>query len=564
MVLPMPSPFKHPKTGVYWLRARVPADLRSKARGQVVAVTIAGQAYPYKIGDELKVSLRTKQPAEAKAEALSVVPQFDAIWRGLREAPQRLSLKSMVAIAGGAYRRMVGRHEENPGPPEPLGFIGDFLEFVMEQAETDPALAKEALEGLAKYLNVDLPTGSELSPELLALIQQHTPRVTDEDKLPLLKHTVEAQLAALGRLRQNAEGDFSPDEYVKRFPSADWRPAATVGPVPARVTLTQLVDAWATRLKKPKPQTEKRYRGVVKDFIAYLGHEDAEKVTDMDLVRWHRDLVEAGQVTHDTFIKTYKAAIGTIFKYGASALGGKVVSTNPAAGLQLEGVKKVINRDKLFTADEATTILRATLRAEGASRKFAAYNTLAQRWVPWICAYTGARPGEICQLRGQDFVEVDGIKCVALLPDAGTIKTGQFRVVPLHPHLLEQGIWEALTKAGKGPLFYNPALASETPWVQTVQMLGEWVRDTAGVKDPDLSPNHAWRHWFRTKALTAGIPPQYISAFCGWAPGDQSQRYGKIEVPALKRELDKLPTIRLDGKTEAHAGARDQDKENDE
>jgi integrase len=69
-----------------------------------------------------------------------------------------------------------------------------------------------------------------------------------------------------------------------------------------------------------------------------------------------------------------------------------------------------------------------------ASTGFGPYNRAAQRWVPWLAAYTGARPGELCQLRGEDFKEVDGIKCVALLPDAGTIKTRKYRYVPLHPH----------------------------------------------------------------------------------------------------------------------------------
>jgi hypothetical protein len=49
-VLPMPSPFKHPKTGVYWLRLRVPADLQAAVGKK-----------------EIKRSLKTKDPAAAKA-----------------------------------------------------------------------------------------------------------------------------------------------------------------------------------------------------------------------------------------------------------------------------------------------------------------------------------------------------------------------------------------------------------------------------------------------------------------------------------------------------------------
>lgn len=34
---------------------------------------------------------------------------------------------------------------------------------------------------------------------------------------------------------------------------------------------------------------------------------------------------------------------------------------------------------------------------------------LARRWVPWLCAYTGARVNEMTQLRGQDVQQIEGI-----------------------------------------------------------------------------------------------------------------------------------------------------------
>ena len=49
MTLMSARPWKHPKTGVYWYRRRIPADL----------IDIVGR------GEE-KFSLRTKDPAEAK------------------------------------------------------------------------------------------------------------------------------------------------------------------------------------------------------------------------------------------------------------------------------------------------------------------------------------------------------------------------------------------------------------------------------------------------------------------------------------------------------------------
>lgn len=66
MVLSMPSPYKHPATGVYWLRQRVPARLSAIAKGLMVTVTAEGMPSSITLGAEIKVSLRTKDPIEAK------------------------------------------------------------------------------------------------------------------------------------------------------------------------------------------------------------------------------------------------------------------------------------------------------------------------------------------------------------------------------------------------------------------------------------------------------------------------------------------------------------------
>jgi hypothetical protein len=43
MRLAAPGPWKHPKTGAYYLRQRVPTDLTHKAKGKVVAVPVVAR-----------------------------------------------------------------------------------------------------------------------------------------------------------------------------------------------------------------------------------------------------------------------------------------------------------------------------------------------------------------------------------------------------------------------------------------------------------------------------------------------------------------------------------------
>ena len=63
-------------------------------------------------------------------------------------------------------------------------------------------------------------------------------------------------------------------------------------------------------------------------------------------------------------------------------------------------------------------------------------------WIPLIGLYTGMRLEEICQLYVSDLKQIDGIWCLDVLeeeenPDK-SIKTGESRLVPLHPFLVKE------------------------------------------------------------------------------------------------------------------------------
>src|SRR5262249_26261003 len=153
-----------------------------------------------------------------------------------------------------------------------------------------------------------------------------------------------------------------------------------------------------------------------------------------------------------------------------------------------------------FLPDEWRVILQAASAIKSTTKP----DDAAKRWVPWLCAYTGARPGEITQLRSADVIERDGVPALRLTPEAGTVKSGETRVVPLHDHIVAQGFLK-FAKARKGPLFYKPRTAAtevdptkqkKPAYAQVRQRVAAWVREL-GVDDPNLSPVHAWRHTFK-------------------------------------------------------------------
>jgi integrase len=175
-------------------------------------------------------------------------------------------------------------------------------------------------------------------------------------------------------------------------------------------------------------------------------------------------------------------------------------------------------REKGFEMTEATTILAATLRPP--SGKISVEMAAARRWVPWICAYSGARVNEITPLTGRDFIIRDGIPMMRVR--AETNKTRKSRMVPLHGHLIEQGLLAYAKSRGARPLFYDPARSrggsDANPHYKKVgERIAEWVR-SLGI-DPRVAPNHGWRHRFTSVARFVAMPEDVRHVIQGHAGG---------------------------------------------
>jgi integrase len=159
-------------------------------------------------------------------------------------------------------------------------------------------------------------------------------------------------------------------------------------------------------------------------------------VTTRDLIRWRehlRTLTGRGgkPLSAKTINGSYLAAANVTFAYGVNQL---LIDRNPMTDVQaVRSERKVKLRERDFTNAERKAILRAALA--GASGRVSEHRRLAVRWVPWLCAYTGARVNEITQLRAEDVKQIDGVWSIHITPEAGGVKTDQARTVPIHEHL---------------------------------------------------------------------------------------------------------------------------------
>ena len=307
--------------------------------------------------------------------------------------------------------------------------------------------------------------------------------------------------------------------------------------------------------------TRKRWRPLLLRLCEYLRRDDLSGVSSDEARSWRDHLLESG--VHGSVLS--RATVGDAYLAAARAFftwahDERRVTSNPFSGVSVRASKDTLSEPrapKSFSKEEATLILTETLRPADprVSPKFAA----ARRWVPWICAYTGARVNEITQLRRQDVfaVVVDAattIWVMRITPDAGTVKTRKARDIPLHPHLIEQGVLDYVQSVKAGPLFYNgsqPGTTANPAYRKTGDMLAAWVR-AIGV-DRDVAPNHGWRHGFITIARSVRLPEPTSDHICGHAPRTVGEGYGEFKILPLWEDVARLPRYEVQLPSEPRA-----------
>jgi integrase len=339
---------------------------------------------------------------------------------------------------------------------------------------------------------------------------------------------------ALRLLIKRAQRDWTQDTYPLQFPKFDEGRDAGHGP-------WKLFELWI-EAAKPAASTVDRWRGVLLQLDADFTGRSAGSITPDDAQEWTDKLITSER-SAATVSDVWVVAARTVWGW---ALKRKYVTQNPFTTVRVTVPRKKRTRGKTFTPVEVQTILGAASAITDTRNASAA----ARRWVPWLCAYTGARVGEITQLRGEDVREEEGVWAIDINPKAGTVKTGEARLVPLHEHLIAQGFLSFATARGKGPFFYNEVKGTpradvatnptKPRYVKAREHLATWVRGL-GVTDKEIRPNHAWRHTFQRIADSVGIPEKMSDYITGHTPVNVGRGYGAPEVADMAEALKKFP-----------------------
>lgn len=402
-----------------------------------------------------------------------------------------------------------------------------------------------------------IPLGQHLrlrfGPEVAAFLDRHDLHLVGDIYESFIRAFVKAKEDAETALLRKAKGVYGPDPEREKF-----APAEVLKPNGGKVPALATFDAYAEDAGLA-PKTKSAWRSKIRDLIAFVGHDDLARLTRKEVLAWKEKLqteiiperkrkrkaksaaadkpAEPRTRDRKTIRNVYLAALRATLNF---AVNREDLTTNVAKGIVVKVKKKKKQREKGFTADEARRILTASLEPQ--PKALSAEMAAARRWVPWICAYTGARVNEITQLTPGDFGIEEGFNFIRL--DATATKTGDYRKVPLHEHLLEQGLLEYVRSRGGRPLFYEPKRSrggNGLHFRKVGERLAEWVRDTVGITDKDVQPNHGWRHRFSSLARAVDMHVDVQNIIQGHVGERTASDYGDAWVSTAYREISKLP-----------------------
>lgn len=524
----MLEPWKNPRSRKYWFRRRIPKRFRHFFGGRA----------------EIKISLGTTDYDDAFLLCQEENVRLERAWRRnvLGRPPDQLTQEQISALAGLVFDETVAAQRANPGRP---------LDREKSLRELQARQRRDwNLVPLGQHLRL------RFGAEVAAFLEKHDLYLVGDIYESFIRAFVKAKEDAETALLRKANGGYGPDPEREKFASAE-----VLKPNGGRVPALATFDAYAEDAGLA-PKTKSAWRSKIRDLIAFVGHDDLAKLTRKDVLAWKEKLqtdilpqrtskrtkgksvpsaddkaAEPRTRDRKTIRNVYLAALRATLNF---AVDREDLTTNVAKGIVVKVKKKRKQREKGFTADEARRILTASLEPQ--PKALSAEMAAARRWVPWICAYTGARVNEITQLTPADFGIEEGFDYIRL--DATATKTGDYRKVPLHEHLLDQGLLDYVKSRKGRPLFYEPKRSrggDGKHFRKVGERLAEWVRDPVGVTDKDVQPNHGWRHRFSSLARAVDMHVDVQNIIQGHVGERTASDYGDAWVSTAHREISKLP-----------------------
>lgn len=412
----MPTPWRHPKHGTYYLKKRVPQAIK----------------HLWTDADPVQVSLHTKKEGEAHdricAAWLELKRKFEELEKkAARQAPlSEAVIPHLLAewlhdsLAQDEQQRIIGLIPRAPGKPNPgYAELRDALAEGYESGKHPEFLVREA----AWLLN---QKGIVFDPRSYAFAKL---------------------LDGLSPL------------YCRYLNTLGAREEGTRVPTPARpktvVLISQLYEKFKAQRtgeklwKDPETQDKREYGPIVREFISVVGDKPVHTLTLDDAQAYYEHTIGREDISLGTK-KRNLTRIKSVLLYGKDRHHAPDI-TGP---LEIKtAYTKTHQSYERFTRSDLAALFHSDAYEKGTFRKSSMF------WLPILGLYTGARIDEIASLLVTEIEKKGDIWCYYMSSkEANGGGKNEFapRWVPIHPKVLAAGFidfWQTVKAEGHKRLF---------------------------------------------------------------------------------------------------------------
>ncbi len=323
-------------------------------------------------------------------------------------------------------------------------------------------------------------------------------------------------------------------------------------PVQTEVYLTKIHQHW----KESKARSDDTIGAclrAVKLYEEFTGNLPIGKLTRTDGERFSQWLVHPDRKTASKTARDRLIWVKSLLQFAAQDLG--LLTRNPWSGIEIDF--QTTNKRRPWTDGELTLFFEQPLHQSYQLPKDRKAGADAAYWIPLLGLYTGARVGELAQLRVSDIrTEVDvPMLSITNEGEGQRVKTkAGLRDVPIHSELIRLGFLEYVAAAKRnssGNLWPDLPTREGKPGGYFSHWFGIYRRELGFGKAPDF---HCFRHTVRTQMAEAGIPEAVIDTLVGHevggsvgakvythrAPGTLLEAIEVLQHPALMLALPKV------------------------
>lgn len=438
--------------GVFYFRRSVPQDLRLKINQS-----------------EIIVSLCTRERQEARRRSILCINVTNRLFREMRMSGVKTLDPDFKARVRKALKQF--EHESTQS--------NESLAFATGTAAT-PETLTALLQGLDTYLANTPPSqvleeGGDIAGFLQSM--RSLPELQDIGSSDPKAAQAFIQREFLKRFRATVENTLRLHTDPSYEPADDLPTSAlSAGALPPIVTqprdTTTILEAWEQYAKENSAKwsatTAPQYESRIREFAHpdFVGNKAVADISRSDLVKYknivhhlpahwkkskqYRDLTVSELIALDISEKdklsdrSINERFTTLKAFFKWCRYGQGLQIDPEAVMYDISIKDPESSERAsFTDEELQTIFSLD---HYSSKKI---NLLYKFWVPLIGALSGARLGEVTQLRLEDIISVQGVPTIRLIETADDntgrrkLKTkAATRLVPIHKDLITIGFIE--------------------------------------------------------------------------------------------------------------------------